>query len=58
LESGYIRVLRDGWGPYPRRGLDALGHQVATQRPVVAKPATESDAFDEVTAERSIVTPR
>ncbi|MEU4562320.1 tetratricopeptide repeat protein [Actinoplanes sp. NPDC023936] len=46
LESVYIHVLRDGWGPYPRGGGEIQG--------VVRKP----EALDEATAEQQVVTPR
>ncbi|WP_127553258.1 hypothetical protein [Actinoplanes sp. OR16] len=46
LESVYIHVIRDGWGPYPRNGAEIEG--------VVKK----GDAFDEDTQERPVVTPR
>jgi Tfp pilus assembly protein PilF len=48
LEAVYIHVLRDGWGPYPRRSLDALGGS----GPV--KPG----ALDETTTEQPTVQPR
>lgn len=62
LEAVYIHVLRDGWGPYPRRSLDILGVTGRTQPSGAARPErAEPDAFDkrstfsEITAERPAV---
>ena len=55
LEAVYIHVLRDGWGPYPRRSLDALGVSGPT-RP--AEPDPSPSAFNETTAEQRIVRQR
>jgi hypothetical protein len=58
LEAVYIHVLRDGWGPYPRRSpeiLTPLGGRPAAdgdQGPVAA------DAFTETTAEQPVVRPQ
>lgn len=49
LESVYIHVLRDGWGPYPRSNGEIQG--VLTAR-------GGQDALDEPTVERPVVTPR
>ncbi|WP_203758874.1 tetratricopeptide repeat protein [Actinoplanes octamycinicus] len=67
LEAVYIHVLRDGWGPYPRRSEEILvplsgrnadddgaGEDEAAE--AVASP--EPDAFDEATAERPVVPKR
>ena len=68
LEAVYIHVLRDGWGPYPRRSLDILGVTGRTQPSSSVRPARPDrpapDAFDkrgtlnETTAERPVVLPR
>ena len=62
LEAVYIHVLRDGWGPYPRRSLDILGVTGRTQPAPAAQPGRGvPDAFDkrgtfeETTAERPVV---
>nr|BFE71277.1 hypothetical protein GCM10020092_045780 [Actinoplanes digitatis] len=34
LESVYIHVLRDGWGPYPRSRREILGLVTAEQEEV------------------------
>ena len=43
LEAVYIHVLRDGWGPYPRRREDILGVQ--------SRPAAETKAAEAKAAE-------
>jgi hypothetical protein len=47
-------VLRDGWGPYPRRSLDLMdgGGNGRSQ------PEPQNTAFDEITAERETIKPR
>jgi tetratricopeptide (TPR) repeat protein len=49
LEAVYIHVLRDGWGPYPRRSLAALG----ARGPQGAEKARS--VFEEDTAEQPAV---
>ncbi|RAK29403.1 hypothetical protein B0I29_118195 [Actinoplanes lutulentus] len=49
LESVYIHVLRDGWGPFPRNGAEIES---------VLKKSAGPDAFNETTAEQATVTPR
>ncbi|WP_203764158.1 tetratricopeptide repeat protein [Paractinoplanes deccanensis] len=56
LEAVYIHVLRDGWGPYPRRREDILGVGTPAEQAPAAKG--EPDAFDEPTAEQPVVRPR
>jgi len=65
LEAVYIHVLRDGWGPYPRRSLDILGVIGRTQPSPAARPGRgapdafdKRGTFDETTAERPAVRPR
>ncbi|WP_203826708.1 tetratricopeptide repeat protein [Actinoplanes palleronii] len=65
LEAVYIHVLRDGWGPYPRRPeeiLAPLGGRSAEEpkeKVKAAKPQpAEPDAFDEPTDEQPIVRKR
>ncbi|MFC6565209.1 hypothetical protein [Actinoplanes utahensis] len=62
LEAVYIHVLRDGWGPYPRRSPEIL--TPLTGRPAAdggsgraAEPA-RADASAETTAEHPEVRPR
>ncbi len=63
LEAVYIHVLRDGWGPYPRRPeeiLAPLGGRNADEpaEEPKAEPAKGPDAFDEPTAEQKTVKKR
>lgn len=67
LEAVYIHVLRDGWGPYPRRAEEVLAplsgrnaEETAAKKAAPNQPAArnEPDAFDEPTAERPVVTRR
>jgi hypothetical protein len=58
LEAVYIHVLRDGWGPYPRRSPEIL-------TPLGGKPPADGgpgqsagDAFSETTSEQPTVRPR
>ncbi|MEV6303602.1 tetratricopeptide repeat protein [Actinoplanes sp. NPDC051861] len=53
LESVYIHVLRDGWGPYPRKAAEILG--LLSER---ATDEGEPGALDEATAEQPVVQPR
>ncbi|MEU4428299.1 tetratricopeptide repeat protein [Actinoplanes sp. NPDC024001] len=52
LESVYIHVLRDGWGPYPRRVPEILG--LLSER---ATDDGEPNALTEATAEHPVVVP-
>ena len=57
LEAVYIHVLRDGWGPYPRRSpaiLAPLGRQPAGD----GEPSEVDGALSAATAEHPTVTPR
>jgi hypothetical protein len=56
LQAVYIHVLRDGWGPYPRRSLELIGVSGPTQPDPGRQPT--SNALDEPTAERPAVHPR
>jgi tetratricopeptide (TPR) repeat protein len=68
LQAVYIHVLRDGWGPYPRRGLDSLGGGPTKEKvneqadgPIKEQKAEtpeDPNAFSEVTAEQPTVQPR
>nr|GID36102.1 hypothetical protein Aca09nite_26080 [Actinoplanes campanulatus] len=52
LEAVYIHVLRDGWGPYPRKSPEI-------RAPLGARPAAEGEeALTESTAEHPVVDPR
>ncbi|GID62595.1 hypothetical protein Acy02nite_04760 [Actinoplanes cyaneus] len=56
LEAVYIHVLRDGWGPYPRRPEEILAPLSGRN---ADEPAGEqSGALDETTAEQRVVTKR
>lgn len=61
LEAVYIHVLRDGWGPYPRRSDEVKTPLTGrnAQEPADEKKAPkEPDAFDETTAEQRVVKKR
>ncbi|MEV0900107.1 hypothetical protein [Actinoplanes sp. NPDC049802] len=52
LEAVYIHVLRDGWGPYPRKSPEI-------RAPLGARPAAEGEeALTESTAEHPVVDPK
>ncbi|WP_328476510.1 tetratricopeptide repeat protein [Actinoplanes sp. NBC_00393] len=59
LESVYIHVLRDGWGPYPRRSPEILG-LLSERATDDAEPdgSRNPSGIDEPTAEQPVVHPR
>jgi hypothetical protein len=62
LEAVYIHVLRDGWGPYPRRPEEVLAPLSGRnpEEPLKDERAEDrgADAFDESTAEQAVVRKR